>query len=273
MRLFRTTEGVARQEGADLHFLPLPNEGLDAILVEGRLFELTEMPATEIKPLADEHIWLPLLDIPSRFVIAGLNYHAHCAEIGRTPPEKLVFGSAPGTAIHSSHQHVKMLGEEVDYEGEIAVIIGKEASQVSPDQAWDYVAGIAPINDVSARDVQAEGTLEAVGQAKGYPTYKPMGPCFATPGEFADPDDLSIKTWVNGDLRQQGRTSDMIFPVSEIIATVTKRLTLLPGDVICTGTPGGVAHGGMYPYLEDGDVVRIQVADMPYLENQFIREA
>jgi 2-keto-4-pentenoate hydratase/2-oxohepta-3-ene-1,7-dioic acid hydratase in catechol pathway len=274
VKLFHTDQGVARQEGDQLGLLDISEGDLDTVLANGTLADLHRAAVTRVVPISDV-TWLPPVLRPGRFVIAGLNYRAHCEEIGRPIPEKLVFGFAPGAAAHAADSPVIMPAEantQVDYEGEIGIVIGRTANNVSADAAWSVVAGITTLNDVSARDVQAAGTLEAVGQAKGFPTFKPFGPCLATVDEFDDPTDLDIRTWVNGELRQQGRSGDMVFPVPEIIAIVSRTTTLEPGDVVCTGTPGGVAHGGAHPYLQDGDVVEIEVDGLLRLKNTFISE-
>ena len=266
MRLYRTEQGWVRQEGTEFIALDVANQGLEHYLSDLRVFDRaggerhSELPSTN----------LPLLDHPGKFIIAGMNYHDHCQEIGVEPPEKLLFGSAPGSAINSANNPVQIQGEETDYEGEVGVIIAKPTDSVAAQNAWQHIAGITSLNDVSARDVQAARTPEAVSQAKGFPGFKPMGPCFATPDEFSNINALPIKTYVNGELRQDSNTSKMIFDIAAIVETVSSRLALQAGDVICTGTPGGVAHGGKYPYLTPGDEVQIVVADLPPLINTFV---
>ncbi len=131
------------------------------------------------------------------------------------------------------------------------------------------VAGLAPLNDVSARDVQAQGGLEGVANAKGFPTFKPIGPCLATLDEFTHLHSIGSTTHVNGGLRQSGNSGDMVFPIPQIVALVSRRHSLNPGDIICTGTPGGVAHGGKHPYPRAGDVVTVTVVGLPPLVNEF----
>jgi 2-keto-4-pentenoate hydratase/2-oxohepta-3-ene-1,7-dioic acid hydratase in catechol pathway len=192
VKLFHTDQGVARQEGDQLGLLDISEGDLDTVLANGTLADLHRAAVTRVVPISDV-TWLPPVLRPGRFVIAGLNYRAHCEEIGRPIPEKLVFGFAPGAAAHAADSPVIMPAEantQVDYEGEIGIVIGRTANNVSADAAWSVVAGITTLNDVSARDVQAAGTLEAVGQAKGFPTFKPFGPCLATVDEFDDPMDL-----------------------------------------------------------------------------------
>ena len=276
MKLYRSEQGLARQEGDYLIYLDVPFETLDEPLATQTLANLAEAGERSRESLADAleaARWLPLVAAPSRFVIAGMNYKAHCEEIGIEVPDRLMYGFAPGTAANACGAEVLMPeghDTQIDYEGEIGVVVGRAARDVDPSKGWEYVAGIVPLNDVSARDVQAARTREAVGQAKGFPTFKPFGPVFVTPDEFDDPNDLTIRTWVNGEQRQLGRTTDMIFPINEILAIVSAEVELLPGDVICTGTPGGVAHGGKFPYLSRGDRVDIEIEGLPRLSNRFV---
>lgn len=275
MKLYQTSQGIVRQLGDELTLLDSDGANLDAVLRSGSLWLLASAPSTAaVEPsfITDAERLLPVVQNPGRFVIAGLNYKAHCEEIGRPVPDRLLFGFAPGSAAHPAGVPVRIPPEaslEVDYEGEIGVVISATASRVSAADALAVIAGYVPVNDVSARDVQAAGTREAVGLAKGFPTFKPLGPCLATLDEFDDPLDVGIKTRVNGELRQRGRSSDMVFSIPEIISVVSAAVTLEPGDVICTGTPGGVAHGGKHPYLRAGDVVEVEVEGLPVLSNTF----
>lgn len=274
MKLFQTDRGVARQEGDQLAILDIEEVNLDIVLTANKLDEMRDAPTRELVD-PDDVVFAPVVAQPGRFVIAGLNYRAHCEEIGRPIPEQLLFGMAPGSAAHAAGQPVRIpatANSEVDYEGEIGVVISRTAHQVSLVDAWSVVAGIVPLNDVSARDVQAAGTLDAVGQAKGFPTFKPLGPCLATLDEFGDPLDIGLVTRVNGEVRQQGRSKDMVFSIPRIIEIVTAKHTLEAGDVICTGTPGGVAHGGKHPYLQPGDTVEVEIEGLPALVNLFVEE-
>ena len=272
MRLYALPQGVARQKGDVLQISQHASldgvvDNLTAVLSQAEV--VAEVP---LQSAIDNNAWAPLLNRCGQFIIAGLNYRAHCAEIGVAVPEKLVFGKAPGSAIHYSGGAVLMPAEahtQVDYEGEIGLLIGKAADHVAVADAWDCIAGIMPLNDVSARDVQAGGTLEAVGQAKGFATFKPCGPWLFTPDEFADKNDIRLRTWVNDEQRQEGQSADMVFDLPTIVSVVSARIPLAPGDIICTGTPGGVAHGGAYPYLSPGDKVTIQLDDLPPLYNEF----
>ncbi len=274
MLICNCSRGLARLEDNRLHILD-GYTSIDEVLRTDGIESLREAGVKETIDI-ERAEWQPLVSNPGQFVIAGLNYRAHCEEIGRPVSEQLMFGTAPGVASHASHKDVLIPDEapsEVDYEGEIGLVVGQTAEQIGAEDAWDVIAGIVPLNDVSARDVQSAGTLEAVGQAKGFETFKPHGPCLATKDEFPDINDIGIKTWVNGELRQSGRSRDMVFGLAEVVAIVSARISLSPGDIICTGTPGGVAHGGKYPYLGPGDTVEIEVEGLPRLVNRFVEQS
>ena len=270
MQLFVTDHGIARGAGeAELEIIDPEARDLAAHLTDDGLRLLTKRAPGRRVALTDVK-FLPPIAAPGRFIIAGLNYRAHCEEMGRPVPDQLLFVSAEGGAARGAGAPILLPSEapaHVDYEGEVAVVVGRPAANVVARDAWSVVAGLSPLNDVSARDVQSGGTIEAIGQAKGFPTFKPFGPSLATVDEFADPLDIRLRTWVNGELRQDGRTSDMVFPIPEIIEAVTAQIALEPGDVLCTGTPGGVAHGGAYPFLSPGDRIEIEVEGLPRLSN------
>lgn len=271
MQVFQTEQGIARLEGERLALLDVAYPDVTAVLAAAQLDALKQADVTAYLEFAEAE-FEPVVR-PSCFIIAGLNYRAHCEEIGRPIPRQLVFGEAPGSAAHGAGRVVTIPADapdEVDYEGEIGVVIGADATAVPAADAWSVVAGLVPLNDVSARDVQAAGTLDAVAQAKGFASFKPLGPCLATLDEFPDPLDISLVTKVNGEVRQQGRSGDMVFSIPEIINVVTSKRPLKAGDVICTGTPGGVAHGGQHPYLRPGDVVQVEVGGLPMLSNKFL---
>jgi 2-keto-4-pentenoate hydratase/2-oxohepta-3-ene-1,7-dioic acid hydratase in catechol pathway len=158
----------------------------------------------------------------------------------------------------------------VDYEGEVAVVIGRRATDVPAAEAWRYVAGLTICNDVSARDVQqgahVAGARPNTSMAKSFDTFTPCGPCVATPDEVADPEDVGISTYVDGERRQHARTRQHIWPISEMIAFLSARTTLLPGDVVSTGTPAGVG-APTKRFLRPGNVVRVEVEGVGMLEN------
>ena len=274
VKLYVTDQGIGRQDGNRVAIIST-HRNLQDVLDQNRLRDLGDLPVLKTCNI-NEIEYLPLINHNRKFVIVGLNYRAHCEEIGRPVPTNLIFGEVPGTASHSCDGDViipKSAPNEIDYEGAIGIVIGRHASNTPEDHAHEVIAGLVAINDVSARDVQAVGNpLEAVAKAKGFETFKPHGPCLATLDEFPDPLDIGITTTVNGELRQEGRTSDMVFSFPQIISIVSQKVDLRAGDLICTGTPGGVAHGGKYPFLKHGDEVVVRVEGLPPLTNTFICE-
>lgn len=278
MQLYVTSEGVARavsDQPDTLEVIDSLASDLTPYLSRDRCSELANMePVSRIDRLSA--LFLPPIATPGRIIIIGLNYMSHCKEMSRPIPEQLVYFDVPGSSISSSGSEVplpKKAPELVDYEGEIAVVIGERASRISKDRAWSVVGGITAINDISARDVQSGATtFETLGQAKGFPGFKPFGPCLATLDEFSDLSNIDIRTYVNGQLRQDSSSADMVFSIPEVIATLSESITLEAGDVICTGTPSGVALAGEHPYLVDGDIVEVEVAGLPRLSNTMVAD-
>ncbi|HVM81657.1 MAG TPA: fumarylacetoacetate hydrolase family protein, partial [Stellaceae bacterium] len=163
---------------------------------------------------------------------------------------------------------------KLDYETELAVVIGKRGRNVAERDALAHIGGYTILNDVSARELQFDVSPPQTSFAKSMDGFCPMGPCLATPDEFADVQDISLRGWVNGELVQEGSTSDLIFPVPVLIAYLSSFLTLEPGDVIATGTPAGVGAFRKPPrYLAPGDVVRMEIPEIGVLENRVDAES
>ncbi len=217
--------------------------------------------------------------IPTNIFGVGLNYRSHALEMGRPLPEfPMIFVKTtnvvqdPGGPIllprSSNASH------EVDYEGELAVVIGRSAKNVRPADALDHVLGYTIANDVSARDWQFKWGGGQFCQGKGFDTFCPLGPVLVTPDELPDPGLLDIRTLVNGEVRQNSNTSDLIFDVPALIAFLSASKTLLPGTVILTGTPGGVGAGFKPPrFLQPGDTVTIEIEGIGALTNPVLAEA
>ena len=222
-------------------------------------------PAT---PLADVTLLAPI-PRPGKIVCIGVNYADHAAEAGRALPKwPSVFLKAPSTVIGPGAAIVKPpTTEQLDYEVELAVVIGKRAKSVSRADALGYVAGYTIMNDVSARDLQL-GKDGGIILGKNFDTSAPFGPSLVLADEIPDPTNLGIRTWVNGELRQNGNTHNLIFDVAAIIEFLSQQLTLEPGDCIATGTPAGVGLG-MKPqvWLQPGDTIRMEVDGIGVLEN------
>ncbi len=235
------------------------------------LSDLAKLNLTGMEGLAVESLQYVSPIKPNKNIFCiGKNYAAHAREFDGTPPENMiVFTKAPTTVI--GHGQPIPLHEgvtnELDYEGELAVVIGKKGKAISRDEAEDYIFGYTILNDITARDLQARHQQFFLG--KSLDGTCPIGPWIVTKDEAGDARDLEIETKVNGEVRQHARTSLFLFPIDEIIATLSKGMTLEPGDIIATGTPAGVGKGFKPPrYLKDGDVIEICVESIGTLVNK-----
>jgi 2-keto-4-pentenoate hydratase/2-oxohepta-3-ene-1,7-dioic acid hydratase in catechol pathway len=212
---------------------------------------------------------------PRKFLAIGLNYADHIAESGAQAPEFPIFFNKQVTCVVGPDEDVHMprVSNLLDYEGELAIVIGKRCRHVPVDQAHEVIAGYTITNDVSVRDWQLRTPTMTVG--KSFDTHGPLGPWVVTADELGDPHDLGIRTFVNGEGRQDGNTSEMIFDSFEQVAHLSEAFTLEPGDVIATGTPAGVgAVRQPFPegLLKVGDVVRIEIDGIGALENTIVEE-
>jgi acylpyruvate hydrolase len=220
-----------------------------------------------IKPLSEVALNPPVVN-PGKILAVGLNYAAHAAEQNAKPPETPLVFSKCTTALIGPGDPIRLprISEMIDYEAELAVIIGSEARSVSADRALEYVAGYTIMNDVTARDLQRRERQWA--RAKGLDTFAPCGPWLVTKDEIPDPHILDLELEVNGEVRQSSNTSDLIFKVPQLIEFISQDLTLKPGDIISTGTPSGV---GVYRqpqrFLKDGDRVSIRIDGIGTLES------
>ncbi|MFB8249735.1 fumarylacetoacetate hydrolase family protein [Streptomyces sp. NPDC055952] len=208
----------------------------------------------------------PPLGRIGKIVCIGLNYHDHARETGAEPPaEPVVFMKAPDTVVGPDDTVLVPRGSrKTDWEVELAVVIGRTARYLeSAADGLAHVAGYAVAHDVSEREFQIErgGTWD---KGKNCETFNPLGPWLVTADEVPDPQALSLRLWVNGELKQDGTTAEQIFPVGEVVRYVSRFMTLYPGDVINTGTPAGVAMGQPEPkpYLRAGDVVELEVGGL-----------
>ena len=214
---------------------------------------------------------LPPIDKPNKLICIGLNYRDHCREHDfPIPKNPIIFLKYP-TSIIGDNEAVYIpndLSEQVDYEAELAVVIGKNCKNVSIDEAKDCIAGYSIINDISARDVQFADVQWSRG--KSYDTFCPFGPYLVTPDEIGDPQNLKIRCWLNDQVMQDSNTLEMIFNVYEIISFASRHSTLLPGDIIATGTPDGVGSGRKPPiYLKHGDTTKVEIENIGFLKNSF----
>lgn len=227
-------------------------------------------PLNEVKLLA------PIPRPRKNIFCVGKNYAAHAIEMGSAadiPEYPMLFSKAPTTVIGPNdeiepHNH---LTSELDYEGEIAIVIGKKGKRIAKEVAMDYVFGYMLLNDVTARDLQRRHKQFLLG--KSIDTFCPTGPWLTHKSLISDPSDLTLTTKVNGELRQTGYTKHFIFDIPTIIETISAGTTLEPGDIIATGTPAGVGNGFNPPkFLKQGDVIEIEVKELGMLVNRVATE-
>jgi 2-keto-4-pentenoate hydratase/2-oxohepta-3-ene-1,7-dioic acid hydratase in catechol pathway len=223
----------------------------------------------------EEIQWGPCVTQPNKIICVGLNYRKHADETNAPYPEvPILFNKFNNTLTgHKSEIAVPKVTKQLDYEVELGVVIGKKAKYVSKEDALDYVYGYCTVNDLSARDLQLRTPQWLLG--KTCDDFSPMGPYLVTADEVGNPNNLGVKTYVNGEVRQDSNTSDMIFYVDEIVSYISQHMTLTPGDVILTGTPEGVVLG--YPiekqvYIQPGDEVTVEIEKLGSLTNIFIEE-
>ena len=213
----------------------------------------------------------PAVPNPGKILCVGLNYQKHAAETGAAPPSEPVLFSKFNNSIAAPAEAIPLQADwtQVDYESELGVVIGRAARRVSAAEALDYVFGYCNMNDISERRLQMLSGQWLLG--KTLDKFLPLGPYVLTADEIPDPQNLSIKGWLNGELRQDSNTADMIFTVAEVIAYASQVMTLMPGDVISTGTPEGVIMG-MEPkvWLKPGDEYVVEVEGLGRLENQMV---
>ena len=219
--------------------------------------------------------FLPPIPNPSKVVAVGANYWDHCRETGMEPPKSPVLFAKFPTALIGHGQAIEWdpaLSAEVDYEAELAVVIGRRARSVPAERALDVISGYTCANDVTARDLQRDDGQWVRG--KSLDTFCPLGPCLVTRDEVPDPRHLAIACRVNGQTVQDSSTAGMIFAIPTLVEFITRAMTLLPGDVILTGTPHGTGGFRLPPlYLKDGDVVEIEIEKVGLLRNPCRTEA
>ncbi len=216
---------------------------------------------------------------PGKIACLWVNYVEHGNEAAIVPPTKEpVFFAKFSDVVIGPGDPIQLprVSRAVDYEAELAVVIGREGKHIPEESALEYVAGYTILNDVSARDFNLKTLLGVVGPyiiQKTFDTFAPMGPYLVTRDEVPDPHALPIRLWINGELMQDGNSGEMIFKIPQIISYLSRVVTLRPGDVISTGTPPGVGHWRTPPrYLQPGETVRIEIGNLGVLENPVIRE-
>ncbi|HWP92224.1 MAG TPA: fumarylacetoacetate hydrolase family protein [Thermodesulfobacteriota bacterium] len=231
-------------------------EGKSVIEVEGNIFGEYRIAKAEHR--LDKIKLLPPC-LPTKIVAVGLNYKDHAEEMKKDPPEEPMLFMKPSTSVIGHEDKIiypKHMSSRVDYEGELAVVIGRKASWVKEREAYQYVFGYTCINDVTARDLQAKDVQYT--RAKGFDTFAPIGPVIETE---VDPANLKITTILNGEIRQHSSTSNLIFSVPRLLSFISHVMTLLPGDIIATGTPAGIGP------MKSGDKVEVEIEGIGVLRN------
>jgi acylpyruvate hydrolase len=280
MRLlsFHTEDGPAAEAAVQLGEDLVPVSTLDApsTTVRGLLAALdaeglrelqrrAEQASTRIS-LADVTLHAPIAD-PQKIICLGLNYRDHAEETGQDIPTAPMWFAKFANSLIGSGQDIVLPAahaEYVDYEAELALVIGRPASNVPAEDALSYIAGAMPFNDVSARDLQLQNPLWTSGKA--IDTFAPCGPALVTLDQIDDLQALGLRTQVNGELLQQGTTANLIFGPAEVVAWLSRTMTLLPGDIIATGTPAGVG-AAQGRFLRDGDTVEVEIDGLGSLRN------
>ena len=210
---------------------------------------------------------------PSKIVCLGINYAAHGSEGGFKPPERPVIFAKTPNALNGPFDPIVLprSSGQVDWEVELAVVIGREGKRIPRERALDYVAGYTVMNDVSGREAQFNDPAKQWLRGKSFDTFAPLGPALVTADETGDPGDLLLETLVNGVVMQSDRTRNMIFDVPAILAFVSEDITLAPGDIIATGTPSGVGHFRTPPVeLRPGDTVECRIEKIGSIRNAVV---
>jgi 2-keto-4-pentenoate hydratase/2-oxohepta-3-ene-1,7-dioic acid hydratase in catechol pathway len=275
--------GLVSDDGLSVQTLSLSDaeHALGVLALVDRQANSVAFPDHQRERIAIDHVKLlaPLPKPRRNIFCVGRNYHAHAKELSTTvfkdnnaDPNAwpIVFSKVP-ECVTGPFDDVHLptgISEQIDYEAELLVIIGKQGKNISQAQAMSHVYGYTVVNDVTARDVQMRHQQWDLG--KSFDTFCPMGPWVVTADAF-DGLQAHVKCWVNGELRQDGNAAHMIFDIPTLIETCSRGITLYPGDMIATGTPAGVGMGLKPPqYLKHGDKVRIEIAQLGTIENDFI---
>jgi acylpyruvate hydrolase len=276
MRLITYDDGRGPRPGSLVgeHVLPLA-ERVAARSVRGLLETLGPEDLTALAeqaagldpvPLSSVRLLAPVPD-PQKIICLGLNYRDHARESGQEPPAAPMWFAKFANSLIGSGETVVLPAahpEYVDYEAELAVVIGRQAHRVQPGAALAHVAGAMSFNDVTARDLQFQNPLWTAGKA--IDTFAPCGPALVTLDEIADIQALGLRTRINGERLQEGTTAEQIFGVAEVVAWLSRTMTLLPGDIIATGTPAGIgATKGRF--LRSGDQVEVEVDGLGTVSN------
>ena len=253
----------------------LPTEPAAALEAAGGSGALAELAAGAVggRPLEEVRLLSPAR--PRKYLAIALNYADHIAETGLEAPEVPTFFNKQATCVvgPGAGIHLPKVSDRLDYEGELAVVIGRRCRHVPAERAGDVIAGYTIANDVSVRDWQMRAPTMTIG--KSFDTHGPLGPWLVTGDELGDPQQLGIRTFVNEERRQDGNTAEMVFDCAQQVSHLSEAFTLEPGDVIATGTPAGIG-ATIQPFpeglLKVGDTVRIEIDGIGELRNEVVAE-
>lgn len=266
MKLVSFEGGFGRLEGGSV--IPMGDDLME-YLETGRSTDGDPVPAEDVRLTAP-------IPRPRKILPLGPSYVNHAKEAGQPLPQsadELILMAKFANSVIGPGDPIQLPAATTqnDYEAELAIVIGKRAREVSEDEAEEYIAGYMCVNDISERDLQFR-LGSGWTRAKAIDTFLPSGPYLVTPDEVGDVHDLDIRCYVNDELRQDANTSELLFSVAAMVASVSKTVTLEPGDIIPTGTPPGVGYGlNPQRWLQDGDIVRVEIDKLGSLENPVVR--
>ncbi len=272
MQVVTTQSGLGRIEDGAIALLDTAFPYIGAVLEQdGSLQGLASCAVRRRIPLDQATLVAPL-GRPRAVWGVGLNYMSKAARAGRGLPEQPILYLAASSAVLAPGAQVVIprAATEPDYEGEIAVVVGRRLYQASESQVWPAIAGITAANDMTARDVMRSTATPAL--AKSYPGFTPLGPSLRTTDDLADRDAIRVRSWVNGELMQDDTSAGMIFPVADLLSRLSWFAALEPGDVVLTGTPAGTGQDRGC-FLADGDEVRVEVDGVLPLVTPIVRPA
>lgn len=270
MLLVATEQGIGRVVGESIEILDLPHPDLAALIRDAGSFA----PAATARLVAEHAIGTIGLRCPLSGPLniwgIGLNYHSKATLTGRAIPTVPILFVKPGSALTGpgAVPIPAVPSSQLDYEAEVALIIGRPLSVATPAEAWDAVVGISSANDMTARDVMRATNTPLL--AKGFDNFSPVGPSVRPTVGLRCDFDLAVRSWVNGELRQDGRTSDFIIGPADLVSLISQYCTLQPGDVVLTGTPAGTGQDRS-EFLMEGDRVAVEIGDLLVLENVLIQ--
>jgi 2-keto-4-pentenoate hydratase/2-oxohepta-3-ene-1,7-dioic acid hydratase in catechol pathway len=272
--LVKNNLAIARDEIIDQTELDLPGRLKDFLLTEFMNKVANKLHNLKFKSnVKDFHLLTPIPE-PAKIICLNFNYNDqdNWIRFGKAHPKEPIFYLKPRTSLTGPYDDIicPRFITQLDFEGELIVVIGKCGKNISEDDALDHVLGYMIINDVSARDIQYKDIQ--VSRSKSFDTFGPCGPWITTKDEVKDPNNLSVRTKVNGEIRQNSSTANMVLKVDEVISKLSKVMTLETGDLIATGTPMGtiLSSGGKKKFLQTGDKVEIELEDLGKIENTIV---